>query len=203
MTRASGWGGALREYIDTDIHVKCVGLRCASFCSLERAGTLIPAHHEGSSSPLCTLEPTDRSKPVRPSLLHAARAKLARQQVKSERPGLTAGAFAFCGVRTALCGKGLRARRSRGVGQGQSVARTLASSSRHVLALSLGASRDLPAARCLWFAIPAPEMHELISNRGASGKLWTARRARESGVPVRLRPGRPVRTGRTGSRGPA
>ena len=45
-----------------------------------------------------------------------ARAKLARQQVKSERPGLTAGAFAHCGVRTRFCDKGLRAWRSRAVG---------------------------------------------------------------------------------------
>ena len=39
--------------------------------------------------------------PVRTWLLQEARAKLARLQVKSERPGLPAGAFAFCGARTA------------------------------------------------------------------------------------------------------
>jgi len=57
------------------------------------------------------------SKGVAPALLQEARAKLARQQVKSERPGLPAGAFAFGGVRTPFCDRGLRVRRSRGVGQ--------------------------------------------------------------------------------------
>ena len=42
-----------------------------------------------------------RANKVGSGLLQEARAKLARLQVKSERPGLTAGAFAFCGVRTA------------------------------------------------------------------------------------------------------
>ena len=51
------------------------------------------------------------------ALLQEARAKLARQQVKSERPGLPAGAFAFCGVRTPFCDKGLRVWRSLAVGQ--------------------------------------------------------------------------------------
>ena len=37
--------------------------------------------------------------PVRSGLLQEARAILARPLVKSERPGLPAGAFAFCGVR--------------------------------------------------------------------------------------------------------
>jgi hypothetical protein len=69
MIRASGWGGALWEYIATDIQVKCVAFGCGSSRSLERAGTLIPAHHEGSSSPLCLLEPTTCSKPVQHSLL--------------------------------------------------------------------------------------------------------------------------------------
>ena len=49
-------------------------------------------------------------------LLHEARAKLARQTVQSERPGHTVVAFAFCGVRTAFCNKGLRARMSLRVG---------------------------------------------------------------------------------------
>ena len=35
-------------------------------------------------------------------MVQEARAKPARRTVKSERPGLPAGAFAFCGVRTAL-----------------------------------------------------------------------------------------------------
>ena len=69
------------------------------FGQVVRAGTLIPTHHAGSSSPLCTLEPTGRPKPVQPALLQEARAKLARQQVQSERPGLAAPnsnhAFAF------------------------------------------------------------------------------------------------------------
>ena len=60
----------------------------------------------------CELDPSNRSKPVQLSLLQEARAKLARLQVQSERPGLTAGAFAFGGVRTPFCDKGLRAWRS-------------------------------------------------------------------------------------------
>jgi hypothetical protein len=54
----------------------------------------------------CELDPSKRSKPVQLSLLQEARAKPARQQVKSERPGLPAGAFAFCGVRTTFCDQG-------------------------------------------------------------------------------------------------
>ena len=43
---------------------------------------------------------------IRVPLLQEARAKLARQQVKSERPGHTAGAFAFCGTRTRFVARG-------------------------------------------------------------------------------------------------
>ena len=35
---------------------------------------------------------------------------------------------------------------------------------------------------CLWFTVPEAEMHELISNRGASAKLRTARRGRKAAV---------------------
>jgi hypothetical protein len=38
------------------------------------------------------------------------------------------------------------------------------------------------APKGLWFTIPEAEMHELISNRGASTKIWTARRARKAEV---------------------
>ena len=91
----------------------------------------------------CELDPSKRSKPVQLSLLQEARAKLARPTVKSERPGLPAGAFAFCGVRTAFCDKGLRARRSRVVGQRNAWAEVLADRRGRARGLSLRASRDL------------------------------------------------------------
>jgi hypothetical protein len=72
-----------------------------------------------------------------------ARAKLARQQVKSERPGLTAGAFAFCGVRTAFFDKGLRARGSLRVGQTRGAAGALADRRGDLGGLSLRASDGL------------------------------------------------------------
>ena len=34
----------------------------------------------------------------------------------------------------------------------------------------------------LWFTIPEAEMHELMSNRGASGEIRTARRAQDAEV---------------------
>ena len=37
--------------------------------ALERAGTMIPGHHEGSYSPLCTQGPAGHSKPVQSVLL--------------------------------------------------------------------------------------------------------------------------------------
>ena len=98
----------------------------------------------------CELDPSKRSKSVQLSLLQEARAKLARLQVKSERPGLTAGAFAFCGVRTPFCDKGLRAQRSLGVGQRIGVAECLADPRGGLAGLSLGASRDVSAVGCLW-----------------------------------------------------
>ena len=58
----------------------------------------------------CELDPSKRSKPVQPALLQEARAKLARLQVQSERPGHTAGAFALCGVRTRFCDPNLKSR---------------------------------------------------------------------------------------------
>ncbi len=85
-----------------------------------------------------------RPNGVGPGLLQEARAKLARQQVKSERPGLPAGAFAFGGVRTPFCDKGLRAPRSLGVGQRSGVAEALADRRGRARGLSLRASRDLP-----------------------------------------------------------
>ena len=54
----------------------------------------------------CELDPSNRSKPVQLFLLQKARAKLARRPVQSERPGLPAGAFAFCGVRTRFATRG-------------------------------------------------------------------------------------------------
>ena len=38
------------------------------------------------------------------------------------------------------------------------------------------------ALKGLWFTVPEAEMHELISNRGASAKIRTARRARKAEV---------------------
>jgi len=84
---------------------------------------------------------------VGPGLLQEARAKLARPTVQSERPGLPAGAFAFCGVRTAFCDKGLRARRSpllqHGVGQRRGAAGALADRCGRLGGLSLRASDGL------------------------------------------------------------
>ena len=97
------------------------------------------------------------SKPVSLSLLQEARAKLARLQVKSERPGLTAGAFAFCGVRTAFCDKGLRARRSLGVGQRSGVAGCLADPRRGLAGLSLRASRDRAPQKVSGSRFPRPK----------------------------------------------
>ena len=107
----------------------------------------------GHPARLGSRNPTFCSKRVRRGLLpisgrrprepHEARAKLARPTVQSERPGLPAGAFAFCGVRTAFCDKGLRARRSRVVGQGSGLAEVLADRRGRARGLSLRASRDL------------------------------------------------------------
>ncbi len=38
------------------------------------------------------------------------------------------------------------------------------------------------APKSLWFTVPAAELHELISNRGASGEIRTARRPRKAEV---------------------
>ena len=167
----------------------------AALGELKRVGTLIPAHHAGSSSPPCSLEPTGCSKPVQPSLLQEARAKLARPTVQSERPGQTAGAFAFRGVRTRFWDKGLRAWRSLAVGQRSGLAEVLADRRRRARGSSLRASRDL-APRQLCFTIPALEMRELRSNRGASGQPWMTRRPRKAEVsrdasgPARIGPTR-------------
>ena len=109
----------------------------------KRPGTLFPARQRGISLSLRIGSQLSCSKPVSPALLQEARAKLARQSVKSERPGLTAGAFAFCGVRTPFCDKGLRAPRSLGVGQRSGVAEVLADRPGRARGLSLRASRDL------------------------------------------------------------
>ncbi len=66
-----------------------------------------------------------------------------------------AGAFAFCGVRTAFCDKGLRARRSLGVGRWSGVAECLADRRGRARGLSLRASRDLSAVRCLCLTLAA------------------------------------------------
>jgi len=95
------------------------------------------------------------SKPVSLSLLQEARAKAPRRTVQSERPGLTAGAFALCGVRTRFCDKGLRAWRSLGVGQRSGAAECLADPRRDLAGLSLRASRDLSAVGCLCLTLAA------------------------------------------------
>jgi len=96
-----------------------------------------------------------RANKVGSGLLQEARAKLARRPVQSERPGLTAGAFAFCGVCTRFCHKGLRAWRSRRVGQRRGVAECLADRRRGLARLSLRASRDLSAVGCLCLTLAA------------------------------------------------
>jgi hypothetical protein len=80
---------------------------------------------------------------VGPGLLQVARAKWTRPLVKSERPGPPAGAFAFCGVRTRFCRKGLRARRSLKVGQTRGAAGALADRRGDLGGLSLRASNGL------------------------------------------------------------
>ena len=103
----------------------------------------------------CELDPSKRSKPVQLSLLQEARAKLAHPLVQSERPGLPAGAFAFGGVRTPFCGKGLRARRSLVVGQRSGEAECLADARGGLVGLSLRASRDVSAVGCLGLTLSA------------------------------------------------
>ena len=105
----------------------------------------------------CELDPSKRSKSVQLSLLQEARAKLARLQVKSERPGLTAGAFAFCAMRTRFCDKGLRAWRSLGVGQRRGAAECLADRRARARGLSLLASRDLAPRKVSGSRFPRPK----------------------------------------------
>ena len=66
-----------------------------------------------------------------------------------------AGAFAFCGVHTALWDKQLRARSSLAVGQRSGVAECLADRRGGLAGLSLRASRDLSAVGCLCLALAA------------------------------------------------
>ena len=54
---------------------------------------------KGYLAPSGNRKPTRLFEPVSPALLQEATAKSARRPVQSERPGHTAGAFAFCGVR--------------------------------------------------------------------------------------------------------
>jgi hypothetical protein len=69
------------------------------------------------------------------------------------------------------------------VGQRDGVAECLADRRGRARGLSLRASRDLaPPPKGLWFTIPEAELHELISNRGASAKIRTARRPRKAEV---------------------
>jgi hypothetical protein len=121
----------------------------------------------GHPARLGSRNPTFWSKPVRLGLLQEARAKLARQQVQSERPGLPAGAFALCGVRTAFCDKGLRARRSRGVGQGRGAAGALADRRGRLGGLSLGASRDSSGVGCLCLTLTGAFM-----SRRSKPRVW-------------------------------
>ena len=101
--------------------------------------------------------PSRGANGVGPGLLQEARAKAARRTVQSERPGHTAGAFAFCGVRTAFCDKGLRARRSLGVGQRSGVAGCLADPRRGLAGLSLRASRDRAPQKVSGSRFPRPK----------------------------------------------
>ena len=91
----------------------------------------------------CKLDLSQRSKPVQLFLLQEAIAKAARRTVQSERPGPTAGAFAFCGVRTRFCDKGMRAPRSLRVGQWSGAAECVADRRGRARGLSHRASRDL------------------------------------------------------------
>ena len=97
-----------------------------------------------------------RANKVGSGLLQEARAKLARLQVKSERPGLTAGAFAFCATRTRFCDRGLRAWRSLGVGQRRGAAECLADRRARARVLSLRASRDLAPRKVSGSRFPRP-----------------------------------------------
>ena len=119
------------------------------------ARTPIPRGLGGISLPKGIGSQLACSKPVSLGLLQEARAKLARLQVKSERPGLAAGAFAFCGVCTRFCHKGLRTWRSPAVGQRQSLAGCLADPCGGLPGLSLRASRDLSAVGCLCLTLAA------------------------------------------------
>jgi len=115
----------------------------------KRSGTLFLQPQRGISLPQGVGSQLACSKPVSLSLLQEARAKLARRTVQSERPGLTAGAFAFCGVRARLLRHGLRARWALAVGQRSGVAECLADRRSGLSGLSLGASRDGSAVGCL------------------------------------------------------
>jgi hypothetical protein len=99
----------------------------------------------------------DFSQGVTIPLLQQATAKAARRTVQSERPGHKAGAFAFCGVRTAFCDKGLRARRSLGVGQRRGVAGCLANRRGGLAGLSLRASRDRAPRKVSSSRFPMPK----------------------------------------------
>ena len=98
-----------------------------------------------------------RPNGVGSGLLQEARAKLARLQVKSERPGLAAGAFAFCGVRRRFFDKGLRAPRSLGVGQWSGAAECVADRRGRARGLSLRASRDLAPRKVSGSRFPRPK----------------------------------------------
>ena len=107
----------------------------------------------------CELDPSKRSKPVQLSLLQEARAKAARRPVKSERPGLAAGAFAFCGVRTAFCANGLRARRSLTVGQRRCLVCCPVDPRGVPCELSLHTSRVRSMVWYFWLTLAPPHPH--------------------------------------------
>ena len=161
-TMVSRQNAAARRWImvhrtGRSIHLRpeSTGARHRVLARSKRSGTLFPARQRGISLSKGVGSQFACSKPVPIGLLQEARAKLARLQVKSERPGLAAGAFAFCGVCTRFCHKGLRTWRSPAVGQRQSLAGCLADPCGGLPGLSLRASRDLSAVGCLCLTLAA------------------------------------------------
>jgi hypothetical protein len=125
--------------------------RCSRRCArrVERFSTSRAGYAPAALTAVLALRALGNPNGVGPGLLQEARAKPARRTVQSERPGLPAGAFALCAVRTAFCDKGLRARRSLGVGQGRGALGALADRCGRLGGLSLGALRDSYEVGCL------------------------------------------------------
>ena len=149
----------------------------AAFGELKRSGTLIPVRHDGSSSPLCSLDPASRSKPAQPALLPIsgrrprkadgrARKRLAdrvRVNDLASRPQteITRSRFPAC----------LRRFATRGcVRRGLSRWASAVARPRHwptvagVLADCLSMHRETSRPKGPWFTIPEAEVHELRSS---------------------------------------